>query len=74
MTSPDHPLFAERDFRKASYSTPDQSCVAVARRGDRVAMRDDKVAFGAPADHHLHFTASEFAEFLTAVRRGDFSA
>jgi hypothetical protein len=66
--------FAESDFRKASFSTPNQNCVAIARRGDCVAMRDDKVAFGAPADHHLTFATPEFAAFLAAVRGGEFTA
>ncbi|OLT22754.1 hypothetical protein BJF78_33225 [Pseudonocardia sp. CNS-139] len=66
-------MYTESDFRKSSYSTPDQNCVAVARGAGGVAIRDDKVAFGTPADHHLTFPAAEFAAFLTAVRGGEFA-
>jgi hypothetical protein len=68
----DRPHFAENDFRKASFSAPNENCVEVARGGGWVEVRDDKVAYGTPADHHLAFTAHEFDAFLTAVRRGEF--
>jgi hypothetical protein len=58
-------VFTEVEFRKSSMSDPDRDCVAVARRPDRVAVRDTKTAFGAPGDHHLLFTAAQFDSFLT---------
>ncbi|QUH01528.1 DUF397 domain-containing protein [Saccharopolyspora erythraea] len=62
--------FAEHDFRKATRSEPQKSCVRVARRADRVELRDDKTTFGAPDDHRLVFTAEQFDDFLTATRAG----
>jgi hypothetical protein len=72
MTSHNRPHFTEADFRKASFSQPDQNCVEVARRGGWAEVRDDKVAYGTPDDHHLAFPAAEFDAFLTAVRQGEF--
>jgi Domain of unknown function (DUF397) len=64
------PAFTEADFRKASASHADKECVAVARRGGRVEVRDDKTAFGSPADHRLVFTAAEFDAVLAGLRAG----
>lgn len=66
------PAFTEADFRKASASRADKECVAVARRPGRVEVRDDKTAFGSPADHRLVLTDTKFDAFLTAVRAGEF--
>jgi hypothetical protein len=41
-------------------SEPNKECVQVARREDWVAIRDTKTTFGAPDDHHLLVTASQF--------------
>jgi hypothetical protein len=60
------PTFTEADFRKATPSEPNQSCVHVARRGGRVEVRDSKTTFGAPNDHRLAFTTDQFATFLTS--------
>ncbi|WP_190812386.1 DUF397 domain-containing protein [Saccharopolyspora pogona] len=64
------PLFAEGEFRKATRSQPDLSCVRVARRDGWVELRDDKAVFGAPDDHRLVFTAEEFDAFLAGAREG----
>lgn len=66
--------FAPEDFTKAKRSadTADVSnCVRIARRGDIVELRDDKVEFGSPADHRLHFTSAEFDAFQNALRAGE---
>uniref|UniRef100_UPI003F490C2F DUF397 domain-containing protein n=1 Tax=Pseudonocardia sp. CA-138482 TaxID=3240023 RepID=UPI003F490C2F len=65
------PAFTEADFRKASASRPDLECVAVARRGGWVEVRDDKTTFGSPADHRLVFTDTEFDAVLAGLRAGD---
>ncbi|GAA2801956.1 DUF397 domain-containing protein [Saccharopolyspora taberi] len=67
------PPFAEHDFRKATRSEPEKSCVRVARRGGWVEMRDDKTTFGAADDHRLVFTAEQFDAFLSATRLGETS-
>ena len=64
------PSFAEREFRKATRSQPNQSCVCVARRGGWVEMRDSKTTFGAADDHRLVFTAEEFDVYLIGAREG----
>lgn len=64
------PAFTEADFRKSSASHPDKECVRVARRAGRVEIRDDKTAFGSPADHRLVLTETEFDTFLAATRAG----
>lgn len=62
------PVFAEADFRKSSYSDPDRDCVQVARRGDRVAMRDSKTAFDGRDDCWLVLPAERFDVFLAQHR------
>lgn len=64
------PTFAEADFRKATRSNPDTSCVRVARRDGWVELRDDKTTFGAADDHRLIFTAEEFDTYLAGEREG----
>lgn len=56
--------FTESEFRKSSMSEPNKECVQVARREDWVAIRDTKTAFGAPDDHHLLVTATQFDRLL----------
>lgn len=63
------PSFSEADFRKSSYSDPQQNCVTVARRADLVAVRDSKTVFDSPTDGRLAFTAEQFADFLSSIRR-----
>ncbi|MEV0089462.1 DUF397 domain-containing protein [Saccharopolyspora sp. NPDC050642] len=70
MSTVPRPQFAERDFRKATRSEPDKSCVRVARRDGWVELRDDKTVFGASDDHRLVFTAEEFDAFLAGAREG----
>lgn len=63
-----HPSrFAEHEFRKASYSHPNQSCVRVARRDGWVELRDDKTVFGSPEDHRLVLTAAQFDSFVRGI-------
>jgi hypothetical protein len=62
------PVFAEREFRKASRSDPTKECVRVARRDRWVELRDDKKVFGAPDDHRLVFRAEEFDAYLAGAR------
>ena len=52
---------------KASSSGKDDACVELAADGDLVAVRDSK-------NPHIviHFNRAVFAEFLYAVRRGEF--
>lgn len=64
------PSFTEPEFRKATRSQPNQSCVCVARRDGWVELRDSKTAFGGPDDHRLIFTAEEFDAYLDGVRQG----
>jgi hypothetical protein len=64
------PHFAAEDFRKATASDPDRECVRVARRADRVELRDDKTAFGAPDDHRIVLTSTQFDRFQAGVRSG----
>src|SRR5262245_47619924 len=62
------PHFAEEEFRKATASEPNKDCVRVARRTDRVELRDDKTGFGAPDDHRIVLTGAEFDRFQAGVR------
>lgn len=62
------PVFTEVEFRKSSMSEPDKDCVQVARRDGSVAIRDSKTTFGAPGDHHLVLTATQFDSFLAHFR------
>ncbi|MGH8965462.1 MAG: DUF397 domain-containing protein [Actinomycetes bacterium] len=64
------PAFTEADFRKSSASRADKECVRVARRAGRVEIRDDKTAFGSPADHRLVLTEAEFDAVLAGLRAG----
>jgi hypothetical protein len=63
------PSFNESDFRKSSYSDPNQSCVDIARRAGWVEIRDSKVLFGSPGDSRLAFAAEQFEGFLSSTRR-----
>jgi hypothetical protein len=58
------PTFSETEFRKSTWSDPDRNCVHVARREDRVAVRDTKTVFGSATDRHLTFSAGQFEGFL----------
>jgi hypothetical protein len=62
------PTFAQHEFRKATASYPNRECVRVARRDGWVEIRDDKTTFGAPDDHHLTFTTTQFDHYQTATR------
>lgn len=59
----------EKSFRTATRSSddPDNNCVAVARRGGQVFVRDTKNRFGTEDDHTFAFSAAEFGRFLAAV-------
>ncbi|OLF07153.1 hypothetical protein BLA60_28495 [Actinophytocola xinjiangensis] len=64
------PTFTESDFRKATVSQPNQSCVEIARRSGWAEVRDSKTAFGAANDHRIALADPE--PFLTAVRADRF--
>lgn len=66
------PTFAETDFRKATFSEPNQSCVEVARRSGWAEVRDSKTAFGAADDHRLVLADLEAASFIGAIKTGRF--
>jgi hypothetical protein len=61
------PRFDEDDFRKASFSNPNQDCVLVAHRDSWVELRDSKTEFGAPDDQRIVLTGDVFQSFLKAV-------
>lgn len=64
------PTFAEQEFRKATHSEPNRTCVQVARRGGWVELRDDKTEFGSLEDQRLVLTDEEFEEFLSGKTDG----
>lgn len=72
MTRP-RPSFREADFRKSSYSDPNQECVHMAQGAGWVEMRDTKTDFGSPADGRLAFTTEHGRTFLGAVQADRFS-
>lgn len=59
--------FTEANFRKSSFSNPDQSCVEVAYAGRHVEVRDSKTAFGSSADGRLIFDAAALRALCCAV-------
>lgn len=67
------PVFAQREFRKASASQPNRECVRVARRDGWVEVRDDKTTFDGPEDVRLVFTEAQFDAFLRGMRSGETS-
>ncbi|RDI42469.1 DUF397 domain-containing protein [Nocardia mexicana] len=69
------PTFTAGEFRKASYSSPNQNCVRIARRDGWTAVWDDKratdrttPATALPADELLLFTDEQFDTFQAGVR------
>jgi hypothetical protein len=64
------PTFTESDFRKATFSEPNESCVEVARQTGWAEVRDSKTAFGAANDHRLVFTGQEATALLSAIKTG----
>jgi hypothetical protein len=71
MTSP-RPTFTQSDFRKATFSEPNESCVEVARQTGAAEVRDSKTAFGAVNDHRLVLTGLEATSFISAIKAGRF--
>jgi hypothetical protein len=65
MSTP--PTFGEHEFRKAQISEPNRDCVQVARRDGWVEIRDDKTTFGAPDDHRIRLTETQFDNYQAAV-------
>lgn len=55
-------------WRTSSHSTDQANCVAVARTGAVVAMRDSKE----PGGGVLTFSPAAWTAFTTAIRRGRF--
>lgn len=66
------PTFTVSDFRKATFSEPNQSCVEVAQRSGWAEMRDSKTEFGAADDHRLVLAGLEAATFVSAIKTGRF--
>jgi len=64
------PTFTVSDFRKATFSEPNQSCVEVARRSGWAEMRDSKTEFGAADDHRLVLTELEGSALIGAIKSG----
>ena len=64
------PTFTESDFRKATVSQPNQSCVEIARRSGWAEVRDSKTAFGAANDRRIVLAGPE--AFLSAVKADRF--
>lgn len=56
-------------WRKSSFCSASSTCVEVAQASSYVAMRDGKD----PASAVLEFGAAPWAEFVTAVRLGEFN-
>jgi len=56
-------------WRKSPYSGNANGCVEYAVLGDEVAVRDSKD----PSGPVLRFPATEWREFVEAVKRGEFS-
>lgn len=67
--NPRRPRFDEDDFRKSSFSNPNQDCVNLAYRDCWVELRDSKTAFGTSADQRIMLTDSAFLAFLATVTR-----
>lgn len=63
--------FAEADFRKSSFSNPNQDCVAIASRDGRVEVRDSKTTFGSSADGRLAFRAGAFRALRRTLTGAD---
>jgi hypothetical protein len=64
------PTFTEADFRKATQSEPNESCVHVARRDRWVEVRDTKTVFGSSGDGRLAFGAEQFDNLVAWTRMG----
>lgn len=64
----DQPMCVQVEFRKSSYSEPQENCVEVAAGADAVAVRDSKDLDG-PV---LSFTRDEWSAFLAGVKAGEF--
>ena len=72
MMNPAPPVFAAGEFRKATRSQPNQSCVMIARRDGWVEIRDDKLEHTVYYDTvALRLPDAEFDAYQAAVRDGD---
>lgn len=66
-------MFKDSDFKKSTFSSPGRlapggRCVAVAIKGDTIAVRDTKDA----SKTTLQFTAEEWDAFVLGVKNGEF--
>ena len=67
-------MFKDNDFKTSSFSSgpggmrPSPRCVAVAKKGDVIAVRDTKDA----AKTTLSFTHEEWEAFVAGVKNGEF--
>ncbi|WP_433709902.1 DUF397 domain-containing protein [Nocardia sp. CA-084685] len=71
------PTFTVAEFRKATFSSPNQNCVRVARRNGWTAVWDDKLAderytpeMSLPDNELLVFTDDQFDAFQVGMRAG----
>jgi hypothetical protein len=71
------PTFTVGEFRKATYSSPNQNCVRVARKNGWTAIWDDKLAdahytpgMSLPDNEILVFSDAQFDAFQAGVRAG----
>lgn len=61
------PRFDEGDFRKSSFSNPNQDCVTVAHRDNWVELRDSKTTFGTTSDQRIVLSDDAFHAFLGTI-------
>lgn len=63
------PQLDEDDFRKSSFSNPNQDCVNLAYRDSWVELRDSKTAFGTADDQRITLADDAFRTFLAVITR-----
>lgn len=65
-------MFNDNDFKTSSFSSSpgrlSPRCVAVAKKGDAIAVRDTKDAMKTT----LQFTVEEWEAFVAGVKNGEF--
>ncbi|MEV6335038.1 DUF397 domain-containing protein [Nocardia vinacea] len=71
------PTFTVAEFRKATFSSPNQNCVRIARKNGWTAVWDDKLAderytpgMSLPDNEILLFTDEQFDVFQAGLRAG----
>lgn len=61
------PRFNEDDFRKSSFSNPNQDCVNLAYWNSWVELRDSKTAFGTTDDQRITLADGAFRTFVAMI-------